>query len=159
MKPNREAVKVLAKAIGLREAARRMGLSEQRVMKWSQRDPTGPWIKNADNSSLSTPSVTGSTLQQACPQSVRTPSDAMDSALKDDAKQTKISLSKGIRKAATFISEQPGVLLFTGADRVKQIVGAASQLHGWEQSSQGGSISLNILTGQAAVQINTKPQE
>lgn len=41
--PNKEAVKVLAKAVGVREAARQLGLPEERVKKWSQRDPAGHW--------------------------------------------------------------------------------------------------------------------
>lgn len=84
--PNREAVKVLAKAVGIREAARRMGLSEERVMKWSQRDPDGPW----GSAVVSIPRQRGPVAVSACPQNVRTAPDAMAESLDSLSKRGRL---------------------------------------------------------------------
>lgn len=43
----RETVKTLAKAIGLRPAARQLGIDENLVLQWSNRDPEGSWSVKA----------------------------------------------------------------------------------------------------------------
>lgn len=55
----RETVKTLAKAIGLRPAARQLGIDENLVLQWSARDPNGPWsVKPKDrNQGVITPSA------------------------------------------------------------------------------------------------------
>lgn len=83
---NREAVKTLALAVGIREAARRMGLSEERVLKWSQRDPAGPWTVQAQTSAIARPSKT---RVEVCPQPVRTAPQALADML-DAGKNPKL---------------------------------------------------------------------
>lgn len=149
---NREAVKVLCKAVGVREGARRMGLSEERVMKWSQRDPEGPWSQQTDKQALSTPTNNGLTKQEAaCPQPVRSASEALDSQLKDDSEQTKISLSRSIRRGSNALEKMADDVPFNKAKNVKELVGAASQLHGWEQQRQSNNLDINVLAGGRAM--------
>lgn len=136
-RPDHEAVKTLAIAVGVREAARQMGLSQERVMKWSQREQ---WFKQPR------PVPLPPTMLTAEVRSVRKASDVMADLLAEDSKETKISLSKGIRRAACMISQMPEQMLFNGADRVKHIVSSAAQVHGWDEAKSNNSFTLQVLS-------------
>lgn len=155
-------IRAAAVVIGVREAARRAAINltpkeaerfVQRVLKRSTRQ--GWTVQKKAALAQSQVSEQSKPLSST----VLNGSDATLSKLKEDGEATKIHLSKGIRKSAEHMASLTGARIFKAAKAVKETVAAASQIHGWDQSSQGGSISLNILTGQAAVQINTKPQE
>ena len=140
---NREAVKVLAQSIGVREAARRMGLSEERVMKWSQRDPAGPWGATA----RPIPRAIVTAQQAACPQPVRTASEALDSALKDDETATRLSLSRAARSLA---SQGEGADLAQAGD-VLQAGKLAALVHRWADE-RSATVNVSIYAGTAPVQ-------
>ncbi len=153
---NREAVKVLAKAIGVREAARRMGLSEDRVRKWSQRDPAGPW----GHAVTTLPRQTGRPMlspvvspmsPSGCPQTVTTASKAMADTLDSLSKRGRLAyLAAGVavgEALAAKAEEQPDAVLSAilpegqNAKAWSSITGLAA---GWSDGS-GSSISVNLL--------------
>lgn len=147
LNPQREAVKVLAMAVGVREAARRMGLDEHRVLKWSQRDPAGPWTLQPAAKQLSTPSVTGNTLREACPQNVLTPSAAFAEVMADDSKATRLAGSRYARRTlehAAKIAEDTPVLALAEAQNVKAVAATAALVHSWEAKQQQPQIMVNL---------------
>jgi len=138
---NREAVKVLAQAVGVREAARRMGLGEERVMKWSQRDPAGPWGSMVP---APPPPSRGPVAKVACPQNVRTASEALaDVNAENGARSRSAALrysARGLEHLAE-LSPEDGVLL---APQAASLVKVASTAGDWASSSRG-SVRINIL--------------
>ena len=152
--PNREAVKVLAQAIGVREAARRMGLSEERVMKWSQRDPAGPWMSQPGAAMIAAPSVTGATRQlSACPQPVRTASEALaDVNAENGARSRSAALrysARGLEHLAD-LSPDEGVLLAPQAASLVKVAATAGE---WSTASRG-NVRINILAADPFAQVS-----
>jgi hypothetical protein len=142
---NREAVRVLALAVGVREAARRMGLSQERVMKWSQR---GNWQLSADASAISKPSATGATKQlEACPQPVRNPAEALLDALADDSHESKISLSRGLRKAAKYVEDMEGADIIESAQNVKATAQSLALVHKWDTQAPSCIVNVAFIGG------------
>lgn len=148
---DREAVKTLAIAIGIRPAARQLGLDEHRVLKWSQRDPAGPWIAKLIPA---VPATLEHHKVSSCPQPLVSPSDAMQNSLADHSKRTRIALAKASTKATEHLAEQPAQAILKAAQNMRHVSAVAAQVHSWDQNSQQGPLTLNILTGSAAVQIN-----
>jgi hypothetical protein len=140
---NREAVKVLAQVIGIREAARRMGLNEERVLKWSQRDPAGPW----GAASAPPVPVRGPAPVVACPQNVRTASEALDSALKDDETATRISLSRAARNLA---SQAESADLSQSGDAL-QAGKLAALVHRWADD-KSATVNVSIFASSSPVE-------
>jgi hypothetical protein len=151
---NREAVKVLAQAVGVREAARRMGLGEERVMKWSQRDQGGPWTTQPGADRIAAPSVTGATRQlSACPQPVRSPSEALAEVNAENGARSRSAAlrysARGLEHLAD-LSPEEGVLL---APQAASLVKVASTAGEWATASRG-SVRINILAADPfAVQV------
>lgn len=149
-KIDREAVKTLAIAIGVRAAARQLGLSEERVMKWSQRDK---WFKQPE------PVPLPITLANHEVRVVRKPSDVLANVLAEDNRETKIGLSKAGRKAAETFAGMNGEQVIEQADGFSKIVTGVSKIHAWEAVQPGsGTLNLNLLSGQTVVQIGQQAQ-
>jgi hypothetical protein len=144
MKADREAVKTLAIAVGVREAARRLNLNENTVISWSKRD----------NWQIAPAKPNGPERNQPAIK----PSDALKSLLEDDSKETKLSLSKGVRRLAKHIETMPEPILFTGADKVKAAVNSASMLHNWQEAEQGSGVmgGLKVYSQQTVIAVQPK---
>lgn len=148
--PNREAVKVLAQAIGVREAARRMGLSEERVMKWSQRDPSGPW---GSMMSAPPPPSRGRIAKVECPQIVRTASEAMaDVNAENGARSRSAALRYSARNLEHLADLPPdeGVLLAPQAASLVKVAATAGE---WATASRG-NVRINILAADPFAQVS-----
>jgi hypothetical protein len=146
-------------AIGVREAARRAATNlppleanrfVKRALKRSEREG---WVKQKQ-AALSKPL----TEQQAKPVSsnVVNGSDLLLSKLKADGDTTKTSLSEAAKNAAIAFSKKKGNAVISKAKQLRDITATASQIHGWDNQHSGGSVSVNILTNQAAVQVVEK---
>lgn len=129
---DKEAVRVLVHAVGVREAARRMNLSEDTVKSWSSR---GKWLAQP------TPTPIPPTQRRIAPIAPISPADAMKAALEDDSVQTKVALSKGLRRVAEHVQGlEPGAALASGQN-VKAIAASADLVHGWSAARAAGSVS------------------
>jgi hypothetical protein len=123
---DREAVKTLAIAVGVREAARRLGLNEDRVCQWSKR---GQWFKNP-------PKPKTIAVQQGIVSTVSTASDALRSTLTERSNATKLGLSKAAAKAAEHLAESEPVTILKHSRAMKDVASTASVVHGWEAGSR-----------------------
>lgn len=151
--PEREAVKMLALEIGIRAAAREMGLDEHRVLKWSQRDPQGPWTIQAQTQQLSPSARMPS---QVVSSSSSSPSAALRTSLATLGAKTRLNLAKAAHRGAKSLKRQPGEAIVRQAGNLAQLTTAAAKLHGWEeQQGTQGSVDVQVLSQEGAIRVRT----
>lgn len=146
---NRDEVKTLAIAIGVREAARKLGLNENTVRQWSRRQG---WFKQPEPKPIPATIVK---QQGNSVTSVTKPSDALRSALDDDSRETRLNLSKGARSAAKLFGEAPGEFTVARSEDFRRIVSSAAQIHNWQEAERGSGVmpGLNIYSEQTVIQV------
>jgi hypothetical protein len=128
---NREAVKALAVNIGVRRAARELGLSESTVMQWSKRENWFP---------------PPATLPPTVVERVSTVSKSPVDAMRDVGERSRFALALAGEKAAKHLQAMGGHEIVNKATKYKDIVSATSQLHGFDAKNEAGSFSLNVLS-------------
>lgn len=129
---NKEEVRMLVISVGVREAARQMGLSENTVLAWANR---GGWIQ-----ALTDARERKNMSMQS--RAIVKPVDALKNVLTEHSVQTRLSLAVAARNMAKTaetadLSEAPSALA-TGK--------LASLLHGWDKQSQAIRISVFAQT-------------
>lgn len=145
---DREAVKTLAIAVGVREAARQMGIPESTVKSWSTR---GAWFKQPILPPTLTKPNNASTAS-------KTPSDALADTLRKRSGKTKLHLSKFTLDASKAAARSKGDLKL--ARSVKEIAQTASLVHQWEGTQSGmGPISFQVLAQRAYFQTGQSSSE
>lgn len=131
---DREAVKTLAVAVGVREAARQMNLPEATVQAWSARDE---WF--------ATP-VKPPTMERAT--DATKPSVAMANMLAEDSLRTKIGFSRAAVKVADKLGEStPDALMERETAQSAGVwTGIASKVHSWDAKSgpDGVNVMVNV---------------
>lgn len=126
---SKEEVRLLAIEVGVREAARRLGLNEDRVCKWSER---GKWFSTPIQKKAKTAIVS----------TVSRPGDILLDTLHEHERETKLSLARYARKAAQD-NEQAGLEQAPMLHKVGQLAGL---VHKWgEQGKTGNQFTLNVL--------------
>ena len=129
---DREAVKTLAVAVGVREAARQTGLNEARVLQWSKRDQ---WFKPTPQPPRQSDVIT-----------VIKPSVALASTLAEQGEATRLHLSKAALKAGSHLGKLPGAVLVKPdiAQSAKHWTGVAGTVHGWQEKQQQTNVMVNV---------------
>lgn len=140
MKQHHEAVKTLAIAIGVRKAARQLGLSEDRVRQWSKRES---WFKLPPQP----PSKANVTV-------VTSPSSVLANELETNGRETKLSLSRYARRAA----KDSESLSTREAALVHKVAQVAGIVHGWNEEKADGKFTLNVLN-MGSLEITAGPQD
>jgi hypothetical protein len=141
MKPlniDKEQVRMLVLAVGVREAARQMGLKENTVTAWACRYH---WLAECKPAAL-TPLPPS--MRPIDVVGVITPSEALENVLKRDADSTKTALSKAARRGAEAIAEMP---LEEALEQTQALVGlskVAEKVHGW--GANQGPVGINVLS-------------
>jgi hypothetical protein len=132
------AVRVPAVAVGVREAARQMGISQDAVRQGSKREGWMASPKTAAQRALAKPvtSVSPTALS---------PADALASVLQEHERETKLSLARSARRMAKDAEEAT----LREAPYVHKAAQVASITHGWNQVEKNPNAILNlaILTG------------
>jgi len=131
---DKEQVRMLVLSIGVRDAARRLGLNENTVLTWST---NGDWLKATKPQPAQLPKPLS---QQGSIVSIK-PSDVLAQTLAENERETKLSLSKSIRRMAQEAETAP----LAQASDVKSVVQSAALLGGWDKGT-GNSYSLNVLS-------------
>jgi hypothetical protein len=67
-------------------------------------------------------------------------------AIRDIGDRSRFALARAGEKAAKHLEKLGGHEIVSKASKFKEIVGATSQLHGWDAKEQAGSFSLNVLS-------------
>jgi hypothetical protein len=132
------AVRVLAVAVGVREAARRMGISHDAVRQRSKREA---WMASPET-------VTQRALAKpvtSVPPTVLSPADALANVLQEHERETKLSLARSARRMAKDAEQAT----LREAPYVHKAAQVASITHGWGEKEKNPNAILNvaILTG------------
>ena len=138
------AVRVLAVAVGVREAARQMAISQDAVRQRSKRERWMASPKAVAQRALAKP------VTSVSPDAL-SPADALANVFSDRKRRTKLGLSKYAAEAAERAAESDGDL---GLSRnVRDVVMIGSTL--WpEDHNERGILNVAVLAGgKAAVQI------
>jgi len=132
-----EAVKVLAMAVGVREAARRMNLPEATVQARSAREG---WMQDIPRSQPLPP-----TMRQTATGATK-PSVAYAEILKEDNRETRLDHSRAARKVARHVANlEPEEVLQIMPSVLQNIKGAAL-VHGWSTGNNGQpSVRLDLI--------------
>jgi hypothetical protein len=139
------AVRVLAVAVGVREAARQMGISQDAVRQRSKREGWMACLKAVVQRALAKPvtSVSPNALS---------PAHALANVFSERKHRTRLGLSKYAAEAAEEAAEHPDKLLIAG--KVKDVASVHGTL--WPEENQREPIlNLAILTGQ--IQLRDSP--
>jgi hypothetical protein len=131
------AVQVLAVAVGVREAARQMGISEDAVRQRSKREGWMTSVKATTQRALAKPVTTVSP-------DVLSPADALANVFSERRDRTKLGLSKYAAEAAERAGESDGNLALSR--NVRDVAAVHSTL--WpEDHNERGILNIGILTG------------
>jgi hypothetical protein len=141
---NWEAVRALAMVVGVREAARRMEISQEAAMKRCQREGwlSTPEAKRANKLAIAERS--GITAP-ACPQ--LSAGALIQAELAQLGSKTRISIARGIAKAGEHIETLPGAQIVEDANNIKSIAQTADLVHGWKENTAQVKIRLDVLSG------------
>ena len=123
---SKEEVRLLAIEYGVREAARKLGLSEDRVRQWSSRHK---WFSKPD-------------VQKSIVTTVTKPADIVLDELADNERETRLSLSRYARRAA----QDSENATLRDAPLVHKAAQVAGIVHKWGDNDKGSqSFTLNVL--------------
>lgn len=151
-----EAVRALASVVGVREAARRMGLSEDRVRQRSCREK---WLDSPE-ARKSVQLAHASRVQE---KSVTTlsPAALIQAEIAALGAKSRLSIARGIAKAGEHIETLPGDAILIDSANVKNIAQTADLVHGWKEQPSGSRVRLDVLLskpGSDVVEIEAEVQ-
>src|SRR5215472_9873827 len=133
------AVRVLAVAVGVREAARQMQISEDAVRQRSKREG---WMTSAKAATQRVLSKPVTTVTRVSPDAV-SPADALASGLNERKERSKLGLSKYAAEAAERAGESDGDLRLSR--KVRDVAAVHSTL--WPGQPTPGILNLDVLCG------------
>lgn len=141
-KIDRESVKTLAIAVGVRQAARETGIPENTVLSWSKRDN---WFTDPPKPI---------TVEQQNGRAIAaiTPSLALQNTLSQRKDKTKLNLSKYVLNGSKVAAKSRSPLQDAG--KVKDLATVMEKV--WpEQQQTSSNLDLRILAGgRAMIQVN-----
>lgn len=123
---DREAVRVLVVAIGVREAARQMGLSENTVLSWANR---GGWLQSVADARAIRDARNAPAMQSPA----INPADALQNTLLERRNRTKLALSAWSVTASEHSATLSGEEALAAAPSVAQVATVASKV--WPETA------------------------
>jgi hypothetical protein len=148
---NWEAVRMLALVVGVRESARRMGISEEAVKKRCTREG---WLADPAAREIARRSVVERSGMTVAPTMVPilSPTAALNAELSQLGSKTKLGIARGLARASEVIGEMGGVQVIDNAHEIKSVAQTADLVHGWKDSAPQVKIRLDVLSGSADAQ-------
>ncbi len=144
---------MLALAVGVRESARRMGISEEAVKKRCTREG---WLATPEARTLNKRAIeerSGLT----CPQ--LSPSAAFQGELNALGTKSRLSLARSITKAVEHVETLDGAAIMAQSSDVKSIAQTADLVHNWKDAAPAVKIRLDVLGATAEVQVQDEVRE
>lgn len=136
---DREAVRTLAVAVGVREAARQLNLDENRVLQWSHR---GQWFKQPE------PTQQPPTVSKHDVISVIKPSQALQNVMEQRKSKSRLLLSKYVLNATKVASRSRSPL--RDAQSVRHVAAVHSSI--WPEQAGSTNVQINLAIGIGGVE-------
>lgn len=148
---NWEAVRMLALTVGVRESARRCGLSEEAVKKRCTREG---WLVDPIARESARASVQlRSQLNRPAPASglvpILSPSAALSAELAALSGESRVSIARTVAKAGKHFETMDAPSVIADAQNLKSIAQTADLVHGWKDQAPQVKIRLDVLNGSA----------
>lgn len=140
---NWEEVKMLAISIGVREAARRMELSEDAVRQRSSREG---WLANLPRSQPLPPSMVRPVTV------VTSAANLLVQELSDLGGKSRIAVARGLHKGAKEIEQMPGSYIVANATDIQSTVKSLAVIHAWQADRPATKINLHVTGGNVQVE-------
>jgi hypothetical protein len=137
---NWEAVRALALVVGVRESARRMGISEEAVKRRCTREG---WLSTPEAKAANKLAISQRSGITAAPQ--MSPAALIQAEIAALGSKTRLSLARGIAKAGEHVETMDGQEIVMDAQNVKAVAQTADLIHGWKDSSPQVKIRLDLL--------------
>ena len=122
---------MLALSVGVRKAARQLGLKHNTVLSWSKRDK---WF--ADPQKPSTIAKQNGNAISA----IKSPSNALADTLREHSEQTKLGMATAAVKTAKHAANMTPVQVLNVSRDLKNVTDIAEKVHGWNQNARGTSV-------------------
>jgi hypothetical protein len=150
---NWEAVRVLAIAVGVRESARRLGISEEATMKRCQREQ---WLASPEARTINQ-RVTSEKTSLSAPVRI-SPAQAMQQELSDLGAKSRLGLARGLAKAAQTVQDMDGDEVLIAAQNIKAVAQSTSVVHAWDKQGPSFRIKLDVLQAdhKAAIEVDSE---
>lgn len=139
---NWEAVRVLAVVVGVREAARRMGISQEAAMKRCQREG---WLSTPEARAVNKMAIAQRSGITASVSPQMSAGALIQAELAQLGGKTRISLARGLAKAGEHVATLTGPEILDRSQDVKGIAQTADLVHGWKESAPQVKIRLDLL--------------
>jgi hypothetical protein len=155
---NWEAVRMLALVVGVRESARRMGLSEEAVKRRCTREG---WLASPEAKAANKMAIAGRSGRTPSLRPVLSPSEVLHGELKALGEKSRLSIARGIAKAGEHIETMDGQEILIDSANVKNIAPTADLVHGWKEQPSGSRVRLDVLLskpGSDVVEIEAEVQ-
>lgn len=136
------AVQALAMVVGVREAARRMQLSEEQVKKRCTREG---WLKSPEAREINKMVVASRSCTTSAVGPQMSPAAQILSEIASLGQKSRLSLARGIAKAGEHVETLTGPEILDRSADVKSIAQTADLVHGWKDSSPNVKIRLDVL--------------
>jgi len=133
---DREAVRVLVVALGVRQAAREMGLNEDTVSAWSARYG---WLKH-----LRAAPVVPASLVRIASNASKQPAEALADALESLSTRSRIGFAKASAKVAEKLADTEAEALVGMSAEAKSWAQTAAIAHSW---SGGAGTTVQVSVG------------
>lgn len=137
-----EAVKALAAVVGVRESARRMGISEEQVKKRCTREG---WLSTPEAKAANAIAIAGRSGKTAALVPTSSPAALIHAEIASLGSKTRLSLARGIAKAGEHVESLDGASIVADAGNVKAIAQTADLVHGWKDAAPQVKIRLDVL--------------
>jgi hypothetical protein len=142
---NWEAIKVLAIAVGVREAARRMGLSEEAVKRRCTREG---WLKDPEVREAASQAVKMRTQSTLVPKV--SPMQALAAEITALGAESRLGFARAIHGVAKHVSQRDPEENLADAQNVRASAQTANLVHGWQDASPQVRLRLDVLGGAKA---------
>jgi hypothetical protein len=144
------AVRALAAVVGVREAARRMGISEEQVKKRCTREG---WLRSPEARAANKINVASRCgVSPPVPLSPMSPGALIHAEIAQLGSKTRLSLARGMARAGEHVESLTGEDILERANDVKAVAQTADLVHGWKDSAPNVKIRLDVLGSGAAEQ-------
>jgi hypothetical protein len=139
---DKEQVRAIAVQVGVREAARQCGLSEDTVKSWSKREG---WLKEKEQIAVvQEQAIQRKRINQGLHPIAPKPADV----LKKYDGQTRMGIAKGLMRGAKEVGKMKGAEVVMAAQQVSSLAKAAALVHGWAVNVTN-TVRLDVLASGA----------